>query len=183
MSLPATSKARGLDASFRFFPYQDRAQLRYSLGVADVHCISLKPPLEGLIVPSKFYGIAAAGRPIIAITAADGEIARLVGEYDCGIVIEPGQADALAALLTELSTDARAVAEMGARARAMLDGVSPVSRPLSAGPSCLPGSTHSNSGAAETRPRRYVRPAEQKRAQVSSPCGGSRDGSWSSLAY
>jgi hypothetical protein len=36
------------------------------------------PGLEGLIVPSKFYGIAAAGRPIIMIGAHDGEIAQLI---------------------------------------------------------------------------------------------------------
>ena len=55
---------RGLDRTFRFFPYQDRSMLKYSLGVADVHWISLKPELEGLIVPSKFYGVAAAGKQL-----------------------------------------------------------------------------------------------------------------------
>jgi hypothetical protein len=56
--------------------YQDRSLLKYSLGVPDADWISPKPQLEGLIVPSKFYGIVAAGRPIIAITAKDGEIAH-----------------------------------------------------------------------------------------------------------
>ncbi len=114
-------KTRGLDSTFRFLPYQDRALLKYSLCVPDVHWISLKPALEGLIVPSKFYGIAAAGRPILAITARDGEIARLVQEHNCGLVIEPGQADTLAAALAQLSTDAPSLAAMGLRARAMLD--------------------------------------------------------------
>src|SRR3954452_2386314 len=120
--LAAQVKARGLDASFRFFPYQDRAQLKYSLGAADVHWISLRPALEGLIVPSKFYGVAAAGRPIIVITARDGELARLIREFSCGLVIEPGHADTLAQELTRLSHDPQAAAEMGGRARAMLDG-------------------------------------------------------------
>jgi hypothetical protein len=40
--------------------------------------VSLDPALEGLIVPSKFYGIAAAGRPTIFIGAENGEIARLL---------------------------------------------------------------------------------------------------------
>ena len=114
-------KARGLESTFRFLPYQDRALLKYSLSVPDLHWISLKPALEGLIVPSKFYGVAAAGRPIIAITAQNGEIARLVREHNCGLIVEPGQADALATALTRLSTDAQSLAAMGARARAMLD--------------------------------------------------------------
>jgi glycosyltransferase involved in cell wall biosynthesis len=71
-------------------------------------------------VPSKLNGIAAAGRPIIAITASDGEIARLIQQHECGLVIEPGQVDALAAALINLSNDAVSLAAMGARARKML---------------------------------------------------------------
>jgi glycosyltransferase involved in cell wall biosynthesis len=114
-------KERGLDQTFRFVPYQDRALLKYSLGVPDIHWISLRPELEGLVVPSKFYGIAAAGRPIIAITSKDGEIGRLVQQHSCGIVIEPGNAEALADALVCLSTNEEHVTEMGLRARAMLD--------------------------------------------------------------
>jgi colanic acid biosynthesis glycosyl transferase WcaI len=114
-------KSRGLDANFRFIPYQERAFLKYSLGVPDLHWLSLKPELEGLIVPSKFYGIAAAGRPIIAITAAGGEIANLVRNHHCGRVIEPGDAEKLAATILELSRDPEQLATMGRNIRAMLD--------------------------------------------------------------
>ncbi len=113
--------AHGLDASFRFLSYQDRARLRFSLGAADVHWLSLRPELEGLIVPSKFYGIAAAGRPIIAVTAGDGEIAGLVREHGCGVVVAPGDGAAFAAALREFAANPEMVAGMGARARAMLD--------------------------------------------------------------
>ncbi len=113
--------ALGLGGSFRFVPYQDREQLRYSLGAADAHWISLKPELEGLMVPSKFYGIAAAGRPMIAITAKDGEIASLVRQHRCGYVVEPGDAAALTDALASLAADRDACAAMGRRARTMLD--------------------------------------------------------------
>lgn len=114
-------KARGLDHLYRFRPYQDRGTLNYSLAAPDVHWISLKPELEGLIVPSKFYGIAAAGRPIIAIAAADGDLARLVGEHRCGLVVAPGDATALADGLRRLAADPHQTRAMGARARAMLE--------------------------------------------------------------
>jgi glycosyltransferase involved in cell wall biosynthesis len=114
-------KQQGLERSFRFISYQSRNLLRHSLGVADVHWLSLKPELEGLIVPSKFYGIAAAGRPLVAITANNGEIARLVRQYGCGVVIEPGDAKALVRALVMLSTDEEKTRAMGTRARAMLD--------------------------------------------------------------
>jgi colanic acid biosynthesis glycosyl transferase WcaI len=114
-------KARNLEPIWQFQPYQEQEALNLSLGVPDLHWISLKPALEGLIVPSKFYGIAAAGRPIIAITAADGDIARLVLQHDCGIVIEPGDSDRLAEAIGALADDPAQAAAMGSRARAMLE--------------------------------------------------------------
>jgi glycosyltransferase involved in cell wall biosynthesis len=113
---------RGLGHLFRFLPYQNRALLRLSLGVPDVHWISLKPELEGLIVPSKFYGIAAAGRPMITVTARHGELAQLVLKHRCGLVVEPGAGEVMAACVRDLAQDRGRVLEMGVRARAMLDG-------------------------------------------------------------
>ncbi len=114
-------RQRRLDGAFRFMPYQPRELLPYSLAAADLHWLSLNPALEGLIVPSKFYGIAAAGKPMIVIAAQDGELARLVQQFDCGIVIAPGDAAALVGTVLRLSTDDRALARMGMCARHMLE--------------------------------------------------------------
>jgi glycosyltransferase involved in cell wall biosynthesis len=114
-------RERGLDHLFCFLPYQQRTALKFSLGVPDVHLISLRPELEGLIVPSKLYGIAAAGRPILAVTARDGEAARLVRRHDCGIVVEPGESNVFADTLCRLRANSDRLAGMGHRARAMLD--------------------------------------------------------------
>jgi colanic acid biosynthesis glycosyl transferase WcaI len=114
-------KERSLASSFRFMPYQERKMLTYSLGAPDAHWLSLKPELEGLIVPSKFYGIAAAGKPIVVIADKNGELARLVQEHACGVVIEPGNASALAGALLRLSSEPGTITEMGIRARKMLD--------------------------------------------------------------
>jgi colanic acid biosynthesis glycosyl transferase WcaI len=113
--------ACGLADKFLFLPYQDDDVLAYSLSVPDVHWISLRPELEGLMVPSKVYGIAAAGRPFIAITAKNGEIARLVDANHCGIVVEPGNSDALVKAIVRLSNDTEERASMGRRARVMLE--------------------------------------------------------------
>jgi len=82
-------KQRGL-SNFLFRGYQDSGRLIESLNVPDVHLVILSPELEGLIVPSKFYGIAAAGRPVIFIGSKSGEIARLVKQYNCGLSVETG---------------------------------------------------------------------------------------------
>jgi colanic acid biosynthesis glycosyl transferase WcaI len=119
--LAHTVKGEGLERVFRFLPYQDRGKLNETLNVPDVHWISLRPEVDGYIVPSKFYGIAAAGKPILAITSKDCEIARLVRENRCGVVIEPGNARGLAETISKLALDERQCLAMGARARAMLD--------------------------------------------------------------
>jgi glycosyltransferase involved in cell wall biosynthesis len=119
--LSAAVQARGLAGAFRFLPYLARTLLSYSLGVADVHWVSLDPRLEGLMVPSKFYGIAAAGKPVIVIGDPNGELAQLVQRNDCGVAIAPGDSEALTATLRRLSQAPQTVSEMGARARQMLD--------------------------------------------------------------
>jgi glycosyltransferase involved in cell wall biosynthesis len=119
--LASQVRARKLERTFRFFPYQNRAMLKYSLCLPDVHWISLRPELDGLIFPSKFYGIAAAGRPMIVIAAKAGEIAELVARYRCGIAVAPGDADGLSQAIAALSRDPLRCADMGRRARDMLD--------------------------------------------------------------
>lgn len=114
-------ESRDLTDKFRFLPYQGQDVLKYSLSVPDVHWVSLRPQLEGLIVPSKFYGIAAAGRPIIAVTAATGEIARLVEAHKCGYVVEPGDVRSLIKTIVCLSENQPQTRAMGRRARQMLE--------------------------------------------------------------
>jgi colanic acid biosynthesis glycosyl transferase WcaI len=118
--LSAEVQARGLAGSFRFLPYQARTLLSYSLGAADAHWVSLDPRLESLMVPSKFYGIAAAGKPIVVIGHPNGELGRLVQDNACGFAIAPGDSEALTATLRHLLNAPRTVLDMGARARQML---------------------------------------------------------------
>lgn len=108
--------ARGLK-SVLFKPYQPRDRLAQSLSAADVHLVHLKPELEGLIVPSKFYGIAAAGRPTVFIGDQNGEIARIIQENDLGYVVAQGDGAALAAQVLALAGDPNLCRDMGARAR------------------------------------------------------------------
>ena len=103
--------------NFRVRPYQPKGQLSETLGVGDVHLVSLDPRLEGLIVPSKFYGIAAAGRPTIFIGSRDGEIARILQECGCGFTVTPGDGEALTERILALAGDRDLCAALGGRAR------------------------------------------------------------------
>jgi glycosyltransferase involved in cell wall biosynthesis len=103
--------------NFRMRPYQPKERLAETLGVGDVHLVSLDPRLEGLIVPSKFYGIAAAGRPTIFIGSPLGEIARMIAHYRCGYTVSPGDGEALVDRILELASNRGLCSEMGAQAR------------------------------------------------------------------
>lgn len=105
----------------QFRPYQPRETLSASLSVADVHLISLRPSLEGLIVPSKFYGVLAAGRPAIYVGSREGDLARLILDHDLGFVVDPGDGAALAGAIAELAGDPPRTAAMGARGRALYE--------------------------------------------------------------
>ena len=102
----------GMD-NFRFLNYQPRAALSDSLAAADVHLVSLRPALEGLIVPSKFYGILAAARPVVFVGDVDGELARVIAATDVGVVVAAGDAQDLATRLSELKSNGERRASMG----------------------------------------------------------------------
>jgi glycosyltransferase involved in cell wall biosynthesis len=100
-----------------FKPFQRQERLGQSLTVPDVHVVTLQDALGGLIVPSKFYGAIAAGRPVIFIGPPECEVARVIRECDCGFVWNDPDPAGLAALIRELAADPERVAALGARAR------------------------------------------------------------------
>ena len=85
--------------------YQPYESLPFSLGAADVHFMSLRAGYEGLMVPSKFYGILASGRPVLYEGDASGEVARVIDEAACGQVIALDDADALEAAILAYAND------------------------------------------------------------------------------
>ncbi len=104
-----------------FQPYQPIERLSESLGVADVHLVSLNPRLEGCIVPSKFYGVAAAGRPTLFVGANQGEIGSLIDHHRCGASVAEGDAQRMSQLIDAWAADRSQAGAMGERARALYE--------------------------------------------------------------
>jgi len=80
----------------RFIPYQNRENLRYSLSSADVSVICQRKGLSGYVVPSKIYGILASGRAVLAAIEDESEVANIVRERNCGLVVEPENPEKMA---------------------------------------------------------------------------------------
>jgi glycosyltransferase involved in cell wall biosynthesis len=102
----------------RFIDFQPRELLPETLATADVHVVGLARGLSGYIVPSRLYGILAAGRPVIAAAEDDSETAQLVGAIGCGLVVPPGDPLGLAEAIRACYDGAHDLGEMGRRGRA-----------------------------------------------------------------
>ncbi len=103
--LPTVAEEPRIAPYFQVRGYRPRSELRLSLAVADIHWLSLEPELEGLIVPSKFYGAIAAGRPIIFIGDTNGEVAQLIAEAECGESFGKGNVHGVTDYLANLAAD------------------------------------------------------------------------------
>ena len=114
--LVARAQAEGLD-NVRFLPSQPREVLADSFATADVFVVSLKRGLAGYIVPSKLYGILAAGRPYVAAVEGDSEVAAITRRYDSGLAAEPADAKDLAEKILRLYHDPALARRLGENAR------------------------------------------------------------------
>ena len=113
----ALAKRLEVEESVRFLPYQSRAVLSESLSSADLHFVGLAKGLSGFVVPSRLYGILAAGRPVIVGADAESETARLVSEVGCGIVLPPGRPELVAQAIREAHDGLHDLEAMGAKGR------------------------------------------------------------------
>lgn len=100
-----------------FLPYQPRDALAQSLSTASVHVVGLARGLAGYVVPSRLYGIMAAGRPVLVAADPESETAHIVTREQSGIVVPPGRPDLLAAAIRDLHDGEHDLEEMGRRGR------------------------------------------------------------------
>jgi colanic acid biosynthesis glycosyl transferase WcaI len=113
----ALTKRLELDEIVRFLPYQSRDVLSESLSAAHLHFVGLAKGLSGFVVPSRLYGILAAGRPVIVGADAESETARLVSEVGCGIVLPPSRPELVARAIREAHDGLHDLEGMGAKGR------------------------------------------------------------------
>jgi colanic acid biosynthesis glycosyl transferase WcaI len=92
-----------------FFPSADIASV---LAAPDAHIVTIKRGLEGVVVPSKMFGIIAAGKPIVAVAAAETDVASLGLRHGFAIYADPTNPEELASSVRRLAADPAAIAAM-----------------------------------------------------------------------
>jgi len=112
------ASANGCKA-IRFQDFRPPAEVPYVLAAGDIHLITIRPGLEGVVVPSKLYPILAAGRPVLALAHEDSDVARIIRRSGCGVIANPDDPAALIRTIKQLARDPERVEQMGECARAI----------------------------------------------------------------
>ncbi len=105
----------------KFLTYQDKEDLKLTLGAAHIHLIPMIKGLGGIIVPSKVYGIMAAGRPYIAALDRESEVHKITEEFNCGISINPSDVEELKNGILWAYNHKPEIEEMGRNGRIALE--------------------------------------------------------------
>jgi colanic acid biosynthesis glycosyl transferase WcaI len=103
----------------RFLSYFPADKIPSVLAAPDVHVITVKRGLEGVVVPSKMYGILAAGKPILAVAPEETDAASLGAKFGFAVSADPGSPEKVAEAIRGLAKDEAKVQCMGRAARAV----------------------------------------------------------------
>jgi len=113
MSLIAAHSLRFVEVR----PYVERASLGESLSAGDIGLVTQRDVCCGSVVPSKVYGLLAAGRPILFVGPRQATPAQIVHRFDCGWHLDCGDVAALTHLLLRLANHPEEVVRAGRNAR------------------------------------------------------------------
>jgi len=97
-------KQDGLD-NLTILPFQPEPVLPNSLPTADIAIVTLEKGQENMMVPSKTYYAMAAGSALIGLCNPNCDVARIINQHHCGIVVSPGDADTLVSEILDLQAD------------------------------------------------------------------------------
>lgn len=113
----ALQAAAADEPNVRFLPFRPASEIPHVMAAGDLHIVTIRRGLEGVVVPSKLYSILAAGRPVLAVAAPESDAVRIVNEFGCGMSADPDDPASVAAAVRALRSDPDRLLEMGRRAR------------------------------------------------------------------
>jgi glycosyltransferase involved in cell wall biosynthesis len=103
--------------NIRFLDYFPQSKIPSVLAAADAHVVTIKRGLEGVVVPSKMYGILAAAKPIVAVAPEETDIVSLGAKQGFAVSADPDKPAELVNVIRALIADAKKLRAMGEAAR------------------------------------------------------------------
>ena len=100
-------------SNVRFLPFFPSSKISSVLAAADAHLITVKRGLEGVVVPSKMYGILAAGKPIVAVAPEECDVVSLGKLRGFSLCIDPDVPGQFVSRVREIIGDNARVSAMG----------------------------------------------------------------------
>jgi glycosyltransferase involved in cell wall biosynthesis len=101
----------------RFLPFRPASEIPLVLSSGDMHVVTVKRGLEGVVVPSKLYPTLAAGRPVLGVAPEECDVVRIIRRSGCGLAVNPDDPNTIVDALRGVLQDSEQVRNMGARAR------------------------------------------------------------------
>ena len=103
--------------NIRFLDYFPSNKIPSVLAAADAHIVTVKRGLEGVVVPSKMYGILAAGKPIVAVAPRETDVVSLGAKQGFAVGADPDKPAELVSVIRSLMTDVKKLRALGEAAR------------------------------------------------------------------
>ena len=100
-----------------FLPFQPLDRLAESLSMADLSLVGIYPENEGVIMPSKLYGLLAVGKPIVCVSDPESEVVGILRDADAGVQSSVDDPKELARKIEEVLDNEARAAEMGESGR------------------------------------------------------------------
>ena len=113
---PLETAAAGA-GNIRFLDYFPPSKIPSVLAAADAHVITIKRGLEGVVTPSKMYGILAAGKPIVAVAPIETDVVSLGAKQGFAVAADPDKPAELVNVIRTLVVDIKRLKAMGEAAR------------------------------------------------------------------
>jgi len=104
--------------NIRFLEFFPASKIPSVLAAADAHVITVKRGLEGVVVPSKMYGILAAGKPIVAVAPKETDAVSLGIQRGFAVAADPDRPGEVVKAVRTLVSDPNKLKAMGEAARA-----------------------------------------------------------------
>jgi glycosyltransferase involved in cell wall biosynthesis len=103
--------------AIRFLPFRPASEVPLVLSSGDMHVVTIKRGLEGVVVPSKVYPTLAAGRPVLGVAPEETDVVRIIRRTGCGIAANPDDPASVADAIRGVLHNSKQLQTMAGRAR------------------------------------------------------------------